>query len=1213
MYNERLGGSTMKYLYTTILLSSLLYGQATYNDNVTAQNLVDKIEGTGLTISNARLYQGHRNQTATFSNGTSSDLAIDEGIYLGGMKASNAFSTNSSSRTSDNFTDIPADDDLLAIDSRATHDTCILEFDVTLDINTRLILVNYQFASEEYNEYVGSIYNDAFGFFVSGGDLPPGTSYNIARVVNPEVFTEVADLENFPPITVNNVNRGSVGSEDTGQTVDLTNSQYFIDNEDGHLDIEFDGLTVGLNATLDNLTPGETYHFKIALADVGDSKYDTGVFINSIQGIRDPVICYDYAYGQNDRYFTEEYDPAEGPRLVGSVLTGTKVDVRMSIQNNHDSEIPAKNVKFSILELDTDVVEYEPDSVYVTNPGELTPTHIEDNSNGMNVSADQILNVPIDDLDAQEKFFVYYSVDPKVGNLDTPLKMKISYDLDLPLSSVQTITLHQSAIVSEETPICSGSNFDYTPKWGTFNIEDASHSGTDKYNLYTQVVNKPFDFNIVTYDKDDINSPKGVNTIVAIELIDASPYHDVNTSCADPESAITKRVWVIVGDGTDNPNAITPISIETAVNEGMTSTTVEDFFGTAKENAAFRISYNVLNEDRALIDWVKNRNRYVIKNFDKLVRDYSRCVNPVEHPRNSSRTTNNVSVACGNAGNRGISAKRFALCNECLYGYNTEVVCSRDNFSIRPEAFKVSIYDNLSSTDESADKIEIEDNEKIAAGYEYRYDLIATSHSGEDPVKGYTRGFGNDQDHNLSFVWTPRSGATDCTDREDKVVQGYLVNGKDVNHLNKANNVGNYVLRMTDKSWTSVDSNPSHHNGHFVEGADCLENTDEVSLSNAKVGCNISNDHTNEFLSKTYSPKPVEIKAYKFDLTYVSFYKGVDDDVVHNNDYVYMNNILDDTNMSSRFNGTIIAAGKDGLKLTNFSKDCYSENVEANVLAAGFNDTNPMLYRLIEKDNTDFVIRDINGSFSSSVASLRLDKNSFRKGVDKLSIHMNIDRDKSEPVEPIEVTFNKVEFRSPDSKSVSEKVRYHTPKSNLDINKSLIYVYGRLNMPRFVRMCDGEAGGCDTTIRTYFEFYGKSQDSAALALKILGENPGRSIDSAIWYINREHKEADGKILAASSVDTVEVGALDLEKGMTSIDVHYDGSNGYPFKDRVYVFKNTGIKDWLIYDPYNKESDRVSAAVEFYGPGKWSSDTGAHTSVQNGDGSNRGKTNRRISW
>ncbi len=365
-----------------IFLNTSLYATVSqYTSGGTAQELADKIAGPGLTISNPIIRRGNTSQTARFDNGTAdANLAVDSGILLTTMSADEAFSSNDSGSFTINNTDITPDSDLTAIDNRALYDTVVFEFDVVLDDNTRLLLVNYQFASEEYNEYVGSIFNDAFGFFISGGDLN-GTTYNIARVRNPNAFVTINNLTNFPPVTVNNVNNGSPGANSTNEPSDYTNAIYFIDNEGKtDPDVEFDGLTVGLNATLDNLTPGITYHFKMALADVGDSALDTGVFINTIRGIRVPKICYDYSYKQNDRFFSEDYNKTLGPVLSGTVVPGDPIEISVAIQSIEESDISASNVKFNVLNMDISQITYWDDTVYVADPGVVSRRFIADNT-----------------------------------------------------------------------------------------------------------------------------------------------------------------------------------------------------------------------------------------------------------------------------------------------------------------------------------------------------------------------------------------------------------------------------------------------------------------------------------------------------------------------------------------------------------------------------------------------------------------------------------------------------------------------------------------------------------------------------------------------------------------------------------------------------------------------------------------------------------------
>ncbi|HPS17053.1 MAG TPA: choice-of-anchor L domain-containing protein, partial [Bacteroidales bacterium] len=129
----------------------------------------------------------------------------------------------------------------------------------------------YTFASEEYNEWVGSTYNDAFGFFLTGG--PENyNSKNIALI--PGTST---------PVTINNVNHGHADSG-CGPGPG-TNPSYFRDNActvsgSYPYKIECDGLTTVLTATA-AVTPCKWYHIKLVVADVSDGIYDSWVFLEA--------------------------------------------------------------------------------------------------------------------------------------------------------------------------------------------------------------------------------------------------------------------------------------------------------------------------------------------------------------------------------------------------------------------------------------------------------------------------------------------------------------------------------------------------------------------------------------------------------------------------------------------------------------------------------------------------------------------------------------------------------------------------------------------------------------------------------------------------------------------------------------------------------------------------------------------------------------------
>lgn len=140
----------------------------------------------------------------------------------------------------------------------STFNATIIEF--TFIPQGDSINFKYVFGSEEYKEYVGSEFNDVFGFFLTGPN-PFGAAYvnkNIALVPGSST-----------PVAINNVNH-------------LTNSAYYVDNESptpGNT-VQYDGFTKPLIA-MAAVIPCSTYTIRLAIADVGDGIYDSGVFLEA--------------------------------------------------------------------------------------------------------------------------------------------------------------------------------------------------------------------------------------------------------------------------------------------------------------------------------------------------------------------------------------------------------------------------------------------------------------------------------------------------------------------------------------------------------------------------------------------------------------------------------------------------------------------------------------------------------------------------------------------------------------------------------------------------------------------------------------------------------------------------------------------------------------------------------------------------------------------
>lgn len=249
--------------------------------------------GPGVTVSNI-MYNGNPAAISSFT-ATGTNLGLGSGIVLTTGTTYNNGSgpqgpNNSSSSGVDNGY---GGSGILSsiIGGGQTFNAATLEFDFIPYSDT--VRFRYVFGSEEYPEFAppnNSSYNDVFGFFISG----PGISglQNIARLPNGSI------------VSINNVNQ-------------ITNTSYYNNNGDGTTSpqnsstayIQYDGFTDVLEA-VSKVQCGQTYHLVMAIADVGDGIYDSGIFLeaNSLSS-KTPV---DVTYALSQQVFSDPDMMAEG-------------------------------------------------------------------------------------------------------------------------------------------------------------------------------------------------------------------------------------------------------------------------------------------------------------------------------------------------------------------------------------------------------------------------------------------------------------------------------------------------------------------------------------------------------------------------------------------------------------------------------------------------------------------------------------------------------------------------------------------------------------------------------------------------------------------------------------------------------------------------------------------------------------------------------------
>lgn len=214
---------------------------------------------------------GNNGGIGYFENGQSV-IGINRGIILSTGPIENSKGPNDSRRISGDFKDLGGDADLKQLSQLNIQDAVGIEFDfVPLD---SVVTFRYVFASEEYCEFVGSNYNDVFGFFVSG----PGINGPFSnQAINVALVPGSKDY-----VSINTINHNANSSFYVGNEMreDAERCGIPWSNSPNLGNIQYDGYTRVMTATL-KLKPCETYHLRLMISDVNDGQFDSAVFLEA--------------------------------------------------------------------------------------------------------------------------------------------------------------------------------------------------------------------------------------------------------------------------------------------------------------------------------------------------------------------------------------------------------------------------------------------------------------------------------------------------------------------------------------------------------------------------------------------------------------------------------------------------------------------------------------------------------------------------------------------------------------------------------------------------------------------------------------------------------------------------------------------------------------------------------------------------------------------
>ena len=996
-----------------------------------------------------------------------------------------------------------------------------------------------------------------------------------------------------------------------------------------------------------------------------------------------PSFCYDYAYQQNGVFITEENnDTLRDPRITGLVTNGDDLNVTLYIRNREDSDVTARNLELNILDLNTTQAVYQRETVSILNADEVVALPVADSL--LTVSDSYIRGIDYADVAGEQWIYTYFTLTPNLptglnNDINISLNVEFNYDLELitPTGSIITIPSTSTA-GGTNLPLCSAGNFEFIKKeaWGIFNVVDTDiyqagvSSGNQHYNIPTQVVRRVGNFSVVAYDSNSSNANNtetpdtNSSTLVGIDMIDAGAFHDILATCSEATSGISPILWMWF-DQSSTIDLKAEIAAGIA-DDRLTINSVDEYFPNAVQSAAFRMHYvttNAGDEDLVQTEDAGGGNVKLL-NFTELVQDIGTCKQPVKKFANSDLTTIQVPVACGNAGNAGLSPFELQRCMACLFGYNTTHVCSRDNFSIRPESFNIKINDTNQVFPATGTRLEdsvtgvaapsgaILD---IAAGYNYNFEVNATSHVGNESTPGYSRYFDPlfPSDFNATLIWEPTNAAVTpfCNDANHTSLPLNMINGE-IDQLGKHSNVGEYRFNIVDKGWTKVDSdinsdgmkhhrdNPTYYKGGAT-GIDC-DDTSSAIRPNASMatdasgavlanlnGCTIdSNNHDNDDASIKYRDYDMVLHPYTFNMGSIDLYKGTTNNVVvdaNTSTYVYMNNILDDANMSVRYSGFVRAFGADDKQLNNFVSNCYAQDVSLQIEHGVVGLTPALNLRLFAVNENLIPIYDVNmtAPAGSTTNTLGLTAANFVKdlnGSSNMELNFNLTRTVNTATNPITIWYDDLNatcVTPGNCDSNADMSNTFVPTGELESNTTITHIYGRVHTPRQRVANPNPNNAINTNIPLYHEFYCDSAtgcnitdyDTNTFPEVLLSQNGLLSQDDVRWYVQTSHSTVnDGNTTstqARNALDNAQITTRIINPDANSANYTYSG-DAYPYKTTI----NLIAPNWLIYNRYDAAATVNNFELEFYTTGRWA---GEDQSGVNVDSNTSINVNRRIQW
>lgn len=798
-----------------------------------------------------------------------------------------------------------------------------------------------------------------------------------------------------------------------------------------------------------------------------------------------PNICYDYTLDIEGYVIPSIDNLVQTP--YGS-YGNKKLTTRVSIKSlEGDFALEDVNVTYRIgntnhLQYITDSTAIAPNGIYSYIPAGTTglnQTYNQTNEGfGMYIGEGASpVPGPGGIIDSYETRYFKFIDDMKQSTIDTRFDLALKYTVDYGSGPLELTKIF------DKNSTCLGDG-GYYPAPGIFNTTSTyadKNTGKD-YNLYTQISRRDFDVRVFSYNPTDTTytTLQESNATIEVEVFNAGFFaRDVNLSCFNPDSNISFPQFISF-DHDGGPKKWVDV-------ENLN-------YDFAIRNAGFR-TWHLTDPNTKLI-YHDCSSRTDETCFHDLYTAYYEGKEDVDRNCTEPCTTGTGCYACLRS----------------LYG---KPICSRDNFSIRPEAFVTLASDSNRSTVASDAKLNfahsrdssalgLGNTANIIAGYNYRFDVNATSNTGDSAVRGYIQSFNSNSINSRSTMkWTPGThDVTNCNDVEDDNISIVIFHGSNIYsntaQLGNVDQIGIYTFDIGDANWTAVDWYPglmTHHTTGFNANTDCLDNDGSVDNDTKsgdgiyRQGCDINSTHNNTVAGLQYTSLNLEFFPYTFNVSGLSASSPIADTL--GNEFVYINTLDDtlypkksassargiDENMSYNIQGIFSARGwsevpGNGTLVSNFVNKCYAYNVDMNLtyiyLSSIPTDTPNMRRDIIDQNTTDpsVITRPRENNISdnaqtqNAIATFLMNSKPMyqkaehfakdMKGALNMDLGLNFDRTNDNPLNPRRINFQDFNISYQSNPNVYvDGVQDHKIYGNLHIDKDVTFLYAKTKPGKF--------------------------------------------------------------------------------------------------------------------------------------------------------------------